>query len=198
MFLKAKKPSRLIAIMIVIAMVFTGFVVPGIEGINVYATESYSDVPVTKVIISGELKVGETVTAVATGENDEPANNITYKWQYEDQTYDDWTEEFTTQYIDIDGEVNKTLKISNNLKGKKIRVVVNSVNGTEIISNVSAEIQADTSEDMQILEELLKFLRYGTLNPEYGKHTNIVLLLEDKIKEKGRRNYNEKNVSNRK
>ncbi|WP_027400503.1 immunoglobulin-like domain-containing protein [Anaerovorax odorimutans] len=182
---KMKKASKFIALLLVFAVSFTGFCVPGIDPVNIYAEESVAAVPVTNVVIQGQLKVGETVTAVATGENDQSATNVTYQWQYEYSYYDDLEYEDVYDYSPISGETKSTFTIPNSMKGKKIRVIASGDNKSGATSQVSGEIAADTSPDMQTLEAILSAYQWGTLDPEFGLHDNIVSFLDKGIKEKG-------------
>lgn len=183
MFLEMKKASRFLAILLTIVMIFTCFCAPGIGSINAYADDSITTVPVTKVAIQGQLKVGETVTAVATGASDEQATNVTYEWQYENSYYDE-LEGDVVEYNPISGETTKTFTIPNSMKGKKICVIARGDSGSTATSEISSEIAADTSSDMETLEDILKDYQYGTLTPEFGLDNNIVTFLDKKIKEK--------------
>ncbi len=187
MFFEMKKASKFLALLLTIAMIFTGFCVPGIGYADVYAGEGDSpvvtEVPVTKVVIEGRLKVGETVTAVATGVDDEPATNITYEWQYEDSYYDGF--EDVVDYIAVE-ETTNTFTIPDSMEGKKIRVTANGDNGSKATSEVSDEIAAaDMTPDMETLKAILDAYQWGTLKPEFGTDNNILSLLDKGIKAKG-------------
>ncbi len=133
-------------------------------------------VPVTAVTIEGEAKTGETLTAVATGADGAEPTNVTYQWQYEYSEYDDWEEDWVTDYYDIDGAKDATFVIPADMAGKKLRVIVKGEENSSATSELTAAV---AKGDDALVAEAADALK-NPFAAEYKEAATVTLPAEGK------------------
>lgn len=106
-------------------------------------------VPVTAVSITGTAQAGETLTAIAVGENGEAATQPSYQWQV--------SQDGGASYTNIDGATGAAFSIPDDLSyvGSILRV---AATGTEASFAVSQPTNAIDRSDVQKVAEALDAL----------------------------------------
>ena len=108
-----------------------------------------SVVPVVFASVSGTAKEGETLSAVALGENDAAATNVTYQWQISSAE--------SEGYCDIPGATQQTFVIpaDGSCAGKRILVIAYGEEASSAVSEPTAPIEkadeAIVAEDREAL-----------------------------------------------
>lgn len=141
-----------------------------------------TQVPVKTVSITGEQKTGATLTAVAKGENDAYATNVTYQWQQLITEEDDLGEEYT-DWSDIKDATSSTFTVPD-LKdsvGVSYRVIATgessstATSETFVIKTLSNKAKLNEDSDALTLNQSEKVTKTGMITlPTAGKSGSTI------------------------
>ncbi len=176
---------RVIAVILSIAMILTGGGLPfaNCAPANSYAEETQGT-KIKEVKIVGEPTVGQILTAEVAGEDGSEPANLTYQWQYEDKTYDDLTGETDTDYVSIEGEIQKTLLLTDAMEKKDIVVAVKGAGDKNATISKSVKVkQKQLSDGEKYLRGIVEKIP-AVHSPVYGSDTNILTFFKGKLDEK--------------
>ncbi len=178
MYTKRELKEKLVAWLVAITMIFTGFAVPAEHMV------SYGEsVKIMNVTIEGEPVCGQTLTAKVTGEGDQEPTNITYQWKYYEEEYDELEEYYVTVDKNLEGKTEKTLFLTDDLANKTIGVEV-SGEGIKKESAKKVKIKEQSNPDKDYIKRLISDLPYAPLSPKYGTDENVIDVVKSAFERK--------------